>query len=91
MLQYSMRDIGHALEELGYRFRLLIEPEPHRIHTTLTTSRAIHETDPALVVLINHFRHEQPDSHPGALRGGVWLPRIAFPEHGIAGLHPDLP
>jgi len=59
MLQYSMRDIGHAFEEHGYRFKLLIERESHRIHTTLTTSRAVYENDPALIVLINHFRCEQ--------------------------------
>jgi hypothetical protein len=62
MLQYSMRDIGHALEALGYRFRLVIERADHCRHTALTTSRAVWETDPALIVLINHFRHEQPQA-----------------------------
>ncbi len=62
MLQYSMRDIGLAFEALGYRFKLVIEKADHRCHTTLTTSRAVHDADPALIVLINHFRHEQPDS-----------------------------
>ncbi|MHC4416711.1 MAG: glycosyltransferase family protein [Planctomycetota bacterium] len=62
MLQYSMRDIGHALEALGYRFHLVIERAPHCRHTTLTTGRAVAEHDPALIVLINHFRCEQPQS-----------------------------
>ena len=59
MLQYSMRDIGHALEELGYEFDLMIEKADHRTHTTLTTSRAIYDADPALVIMINHFRSER--------------------------------
>ena len=63
MLQYSMRDIGHAFEVLGYRFKLAIEKENHRYHSSLTTSRTVYETDPALIVLINHFRRE----HSGAM------------------------
>ena len=59
MLQYSMRDIGHALAELGYEFDLIIETADHRTHTTLTTSRAIYDADPALVIMINHFRSER--------------------------------
>ena len=59
MLQYSMRDIGHALAELGYEFDLMIEKADHRTHTTLTTSRAIYDADPALVIMINHFRSER--------------------------------
>ncbi len=66
MLQYSMRDIGHAFEALGYRFKLLIERADHCVHSTLTTARSLHETDPALVVLINHFRYEQPAALAGA-------------------------
>ncbi len=58
MLQYAMRDIGSAVEELGYTFHLVIEPQADRQHTWLTTTRAVHEHDPALVVLINHFRKE---------------------------------
>jgi spore maturation protein CgeB len=57
-----MRDIGHAFEALGYRFRLVIEAGDHCRHTPLTTARAVRDTDPALVVLINHFRHEQPQT-----------------------------
>ena len=62
MLQYSMRDIGHAFEALGYRFKLLIERADHCVHSTLTTGRVVYETDPALIVLINHFRYERPDT-----------------------------
>jgi len=61
MLQYSMRDIGHALEELGYEFELMIEKDAHRDHTTLTTSRSVYESDAALVIMINHFRSERPN------------------------------
>ncbi|MHC4273842.1 MAG: glycosyltransferase family protein [Planctomycetota bacterium] len=75
MLQYSMRDIGHAFEALGYRFRLVIERGDHCRHTPLTIARAVWETDPALVVLINHFRHEQPQ----ALGGGPLLSWIQDP------------
>jgi len=66
MLQYSMRDIGHAFEALGYRFKLCIEGADHCVHSTLTTARYLSEADPALVVLINHFRYEQPDALAGA-------------------------
>ena len=59
MLQYSMRDIGHALTELGYDFQLSIENADHCTHTTLTTSRTVDEADPALVILLNHFRSER--------------------------------
>ena len=59
MLQYSMRDIGHALEELGYEFELMIEKDAHRDHTTLTTSRSVYDSDAALVIMINHFRSER--------------------------------
>jgi hypothetical protein len=62
MLRYSMRDIGEALEALGYTFRMLVEASDHRCHTTLTTSRAVCESDPALVILINHLRREHPVS-----------------------------
>lgn len=61
MLQYSTRDIGHALEELGYEFELIIEKDAHRDHTTLTTSRSVYESDAALVIMINHFRSERPN------------------------------
>lgn len=61
MLQYSMRDIGHALEELGYEFELMIEKDAHHDHTTLTTSRSVYESDAALVIMINHFRSERPN------------------------------
>lgn len=58
MLQYSMRDIGLAVTELGYEFDVMIEKADHRTHTTLTTSRAVYDADPALVIMINHFRSE---------------------------------
>lgn len=65
MLQYSTRDIGHALEELGYEFDLIIEKDDHRDHTTLTTSRSVYEADAALVIMINHFRSERVNSLGG--------------------------
>ena len=72
MLQYSMRDIGHALEELGYRFELIIEKADHRSSTTLTIAQAVYEADPALVVLINPFRYEQSEAW-GAVPILTWI------------------
>ncbi len=60
MLQYSMRDIGNALQEAGFEFHQLIEAADHRQLNTLVIARAIDRLDPALVVLINHLRREQP-------------------------------
>lgn len=59
MLQYSMRDIGAALAEHGYNFILERELDEQRTHTSLTIARAIERHDPALVIMINHFRCER--------------------------------
>ena len=59
MLQYSARDIGHALEEMGYEFHLLIEAADHLQLTGLHVVRRILEVDPMLCVLIDHLRCEQ--------------------------------
>ncbi|MCH8853092.1 MAG: glycosyltransferase family 1 protein [Planctomycetes bacterium] len=59
MLQYSARDIGHALEEMGYDFHLLIEAADHLQLTGLQVVRHILEVDPVLCVLIDHLRCEQ--------------------------------
>ena len=63
MLQYSMRDIGDALERAGFKFHLLKQTADHRDTNSLVLAKMIEELDPALVVLINHFRYE----HPGPL------------------------
>ena len=65
MLQYSMRDIGHALEDLGYEFHRHIEPADHGSMSTLTVAREVHDLDPALIVLINHLRYQQAVSFGG--------------------------
>ncbi|MCH8878884.1 MAG: hypothetical protein IID34_03265 [Planctomycetes bacterium] len=59
MLQYSARDIGHALEDMGYEFHLLIEAADHLQLTGLHVVRHILEVDPVLCVLIDHLRCEQ--------------------------------
>ena len=61
MLQYSTRDIGHAFEELGHEFHLLIESADHRQLTGLQVARALLEVDPVLFVIIDHLRYEQND------------------------------
>ncbi|MCH7873412.1 MAG: hypothetical protein IID33_17075, partial [Planctomycetes bacterium] len=45
-LQYSMRDALQALEALGHRTRLLIEPSDHHVLGTASYHRAILEFDP---------------------------------------------
>ncbi len=65
MLQYSMRDIGVALQEQGYEFRMVMEAAPHRQANALTAAKEVETFDPDLVILLNHFRCELP----GALMG----------------------
>lgn len=65
MLQYSMRDIGAALKEHGYNFVLMREEDAQRTHSSLTIARAIEQHDPALTVMINHFRRERADAMIG--------------------------
>jgi hypothetical protein len=65
MLQYSMRDIGSALAEDGYNFVLVREEDAQRTHSSLTIARAVEEHDPALVVMINHFRRDRAQSMIG--------------------------
>lgn len=65
MLRYSMRDIGAALQRLGYEFRLVMEPDDRRRSNALVVARSIETFDPDLIVLINHFRHELPDPMAG--------------------------
>ncbi|MCH8853984.1 MAG: hypothetical protein IID41_15240, partial [Planctomycetes bacterium] len=43
MLQYSTRDIGHAFEEMGYEFHLLIESADHCQLTGLRTAQMMLE------------------------------------------------
>ncbi len=59
MLQYSTRDIGHAFEELGYEFHLLIESADHRQLTNLQIAKKILQVDPILFVMLDHLRYEQ--------------------------------
>jgi hypothetical protein len=72
VLKHSMRDIGQTLESLGYRFVQVSEDADHLCHTTLTTARAVAETDPALVIMINHLRGELPASL-GAVPALTWI------------------
>ena len=65
MLQYSMRDIGAALEEHGYEFRMVMEPANHVRSTELSAAKQMDEFDPALVILLNHFRCELPQPWVG--------------------------
>ena len=60
MLQYSMRDIGDALQEQGYEFRMVMEAAPHRQANALTAAKEVEAFDPDLVILLNHFRCELP-------------------------------
>ncbi len=65
MIQHSMRDIGEALSRNGYRFKLVTEAAEHRHTNALTVARIIEDLDPALLVMINHFRCEQPEMFGG--------------------------
>lgn len=58
MLRYSTRDIGHALENLGFEFHLIMEPNDHSKLTRLRVARLLEELDPVLIIMVDHLRYE---------------------------------
>lgn len=61
MVRHSMRDIGDALEAMGYRFILCEEHSAIEPHTAHAIARLVADEDPALIVMINHLRREHAD------------------------------
>lgn len=61
-LQYSMRDIGDALNKLGHNFQLLIEPDTFTAHVPREQILShVAQLDPDLIILIDHNSWEYGD------------------------------
>jgi hypothetical protein len=60
VLQHSMRDALAALEGLGWRTHLVIEGGNHQRVSPIRLARTLLETDPDLVLMLDHLRYEQP-------------------------------
>jgi hypothetical protein len=73
VLQYSMRDLKAAFERAGHTFDLLIEPTNADQHTQLAMARAVEESRPDLVFLIDHHRHEYGALFPKSVPYVCWI------------------
>jgi len=58
MLKYSMRDALDALRELGWQTETIIEAADHHQFSEIEVCRRILESDPVLIVLLDHLRYE---------------------------------
>jgi hypothetical protein len=88
VLQYSMRDIAHACEQLGHRFRLLIEPDDHGLMPASHIVQSIAEFKPDLFFALDHLRYESPGMIPDNLPHCCWvqdyMPNLLCPEAGAS-------
>ena len=78
-LQHSMRDWLAGLERLGHDVRLFIEPEDHLLPGGFNYTKAVFDTQPDLIVIIDHFRAEigkLPESIPCVMWVQDRLPNI---------------
>lgn len=57
-LQHSMRDWLAAFDRLGHETRLAIEEQDHLILGPYGYARAIHDFNPDLILIIDHYRAE---------------------------------
>ena len=87
VLQYSMRATLAAFKEAGHETELLIEAEDYHAMSPLTIARRLQATDPDLIVLLDHLRHEHPYL-PQKTPFWTWiqdpLPNLMKPEAGAA-------
>ncbi|MCH7702193.1 MAG: glycosyltransferase family 1 protein [Planctomycetes bacterium] len=84
-LQYSMRDAVHALESLGHRTKLLIEPSDHHALGSASYHRAILDFDPDLYFILDHLRYSHRRHLPDNLPMFTWdqdlLPHVFTRQH----------
>lgn len=84
-LQYSMRDALNALETLGHRTKLLIEPSDHHGLGSSSYHRAILEFDPDLYFILDHLRYSHRRHLPDQLPMFTWdqdlLPHVFTRQH----------
>ena len=85
VLQYSVRDALAALQDMGYRTRTVIERADHHRISPLTVLRAVRDTDPDFVLLLDHLRYEHP-LMPASLPVIGWvqdpMPNLLCPQAG---------
>jgi hypothetical protein len=87
MLQYSMRDTLEALRRFGWKTDMLIESKDHQQLSSIEVCRRILDLDPALIILIDHLRYENP-CFPKNLPLLSWiqdpLPNLRCPQAGAS-------
>lgn len=86
-LQHSMRDWLAAFNRLGHEARLLIEEHDHLMLGALGYARAIHDFNPDLILIIDHYRAEVgniPKSIPCVMWAQDWLPNYFNDAAGAA-------
>lgn len=86
-LQHSMRDWLAGLERLGHDVRLFIESDDHLLPDGFNYTKAVLETEPDLIVIIDHFRAELgklPESVPCVMWVQDRLPNIYSASAGAA-------
>jgi len=101
-VRHSASDIVEALRALGHHPALLTEPDAHSIHSRLAYLRAYADTNPDLVLLINHPRWRLGSAIPNRAPSLCWvqdaMPHLfedSSPQHGpndfLTGYHfPEL-
>lgn len=72
-VHHSAEDLRAALERLGHRVRTLDEPDAHSTLSKLGYLRAAIETDPDLILLINHPRWRLGDALPPGPVSVCWV------------------
>ncbi len=72
-LKYSMRDTVSALERAGMRTRLLVDQEDHLPLGPHAYMETFVEFQPDLVLIIDHHRHEQPNSFINDVPFACWI------------------
>lgn len=74
-IQHSARDLAAAIESLGHRARVLIEPDDHSHLASNAYLKSLAEFEPDLIVLINYSRRNMG----GTLNaGGVFPAEVPF-------------
>jgi hypothetical protein len=73
VLQYTMRDMRAAFERKGHRFHTLIEPNDHDMLDGAAFARAVAESQPDLIFVIDHHRAEYPHVLPENVPYVCWI------------------
>lgn len=86
VLQYAMRDFGHAFERLGHTFHMLIERNDNDLLNPRLLVESIASFKPDLIVQIDHLCAEMADLLPKGIPSVCWIqdrmPRLFTKEAG---------